>query len=66
MQMEGSILPPCGAILAAGGTGSRMAAARPKQLLLLAGEPVLVRSCRALLQVVAQALQTTGEPPPRR
>ncbi len=55
MQMEGSILPPCGAILAAGGTGSRMAAARPKQLLLLAGEPVLVRSCRALLQVASLA-----------
>ena len=51
MKMDGSPLPPCGAILAAGGTGSRMAATRPKQLLLLAGEPILVHSCRALLQV---------------
>lgn len=55
MKMDGSTLPLCGAILAAGGTGSRMAAARPKQLLLLAGEPILVRSCRALLQVSSLA-----------
>lgn len=55
MKMDGSNLPPCGAILAAGGTGSRMAAAQPKQLLLLAGEPILVRSCRALLGVASLA-----------
>lgn len=46
-------LPPCGAIIAGGGIGTRMAADRPKQLLLLAGEPVLVRTCRALLDVEA-------------
>ncbi len=41
----------CGAILAAGGSGSRMAADRPKQLLPLNGVPILVRSCEVLLQV---------------
>ncbi|NLZ16400.1 MAG: 2-C-methyl-D-erythritol 4-phosphate cytidylyltransferase [Desulfobulbaceae bacterium] len=51
--MDLSNLPPCGAILAAGGIGTRMAATRPKQFLLLAGEPVLVHTCRALLAVEA-------------
>ena len=42
-------LPQCGAILAAGGIGTRMAAGQPKQFLNLAGLPILVRSCRILL-----------------
>lgn len=53
MMMDAANLPPCGAILAAGGRGTRMATVQPKQLLLLAGKPILVRSCRALAQLPA-------------
>jgi 2-C-methyl-D-erythritol 4-phosphate cytidylyltransferase/2-C-methyl-D-erythritol 2,4-cyclodiphosphate synthase len=53
MMMDAANLPPCGAILAAGGLGTRMATVQPKQLLLLAGKPILVRSCRALAQLPA-------------
>ncbi len=38
--------PPRFAVLVAGGSGSRMAADRPKQFLLLAGEPVLLHTLR--------------------
>ena len=54
-------IPPCGAILAAGGTGSRMAADQPKQLLPLVGLPILARSCRLLgdLPEVAEIVVVT-------
>lgn len=51
MAVERVHPPASGAILAAGGLGLRMGADQPKQLLPLAGEPVLVHSCRALLRV---------------
>ena len=45
--------PPVGVIIPAGGTGSRFGHATPKQFLDLAGTPVLVRTCRAFLEVAA-------------
>lgn len=51
MEVERAHPPASGAILAAGGLGLRMGADRPKQLLPLAGVPILVHSCRALLKV---------------
>lgn len=39
-------LPPRFAVLVAGGSGTRMAADRPKQFLLLRGEPVLLHTLR--------------------
>ena len=40
-----------GVIIPAGGTGSRFGHPRPKQFLLLAGVPILVRTCHAFLQL---------------
>lgn len=48
-----SQLPPAGAIIPAGGIGARFGASLPKQLLDLAGLPILVRTCRAFLEVDA-------------
>jgi len=44
-------LPPAGVVIPAGGTGSRFGHARPKQFLELAGLPILVRTCRAFLDL---------------
>ncbi|MGI6657207.1 MAG: 2-C-methyl-D-erythritol 4-phosphate cytidylyltransferase [Desulfobulbus sp.] len=44
-------LPLSGAVLPAGGTGTRFGADRPKQFLDLAGVPLLIRTCRALIGV---------------
>ena len=41
--------PRCLAVMPAGGTGSRLGAALPKQYLELAGEPMIARAARALL-----------------
>ena len=41
--------PRCLAVMPAGGTGSRLGAALPKQYLDLAGEPMIARAARALL-----------------
>ncbi len=41
--------PLTGAIIPAAGIGSRMEADKPKQFLMLAGEPVLIRTCRPFL-----------------
>ncbi len=51
METQPGIVSASGAILAAGGLGLRMGTSRPKQLLSLAGEPMLMHSCRALLAV---------------
>jgi len=56
-----SSYPAVGVVLPAGGIGSRFGHAQPKQFLELAGLPILVRTCRAFLQlpeiaVVAMAL----------
>lgn len=42
---------PTGVIIPAGGTGSRFGHSRPKQFLILAGVPILVRTCQAFLQL---------------
>ncbi len=59
------------AIIAAGGAGARFGADRPKQLLHLAGHPILSRSVGAFLTcaavhdiVVALPPDLAGEPPP--
>ncbi len=44
-------LPPAGVIIPAGGTGTRFGQACPKQFLDLLGVPILVRSCRAFLEL---------------
>jgi len=46
-----STYPPVGVVLPAGGIGSRFGHALPKQFLELAGVPILVRTCRAFLQL---------------
>jgi 2-C-methyl-D-erythritol 4-phosphate cytidylyltransferase/2-C-methyl-D-erythritol 2,4-cyclodiphosphate synthase len=43
--------PPVGVVIPAGGIGSRFGHTRPKQFLELAGVPILVRTCRAFLQI---------------
>lgn len=43
--------PPAGAIIPAGGTGSRFGHIQPKQFLDLAGMPILVRTCKAFLDL---------------
>jgi 2-C-methyl-D-erythritol 4-phosphate cytidylyltransferase/2-C-methyl-D-erythritol 2,4-cyclodiphosphate synthase len=42
---------PAGVIIPAGGIGSRINHPQPKQFLLLAGLPMLVRTCRAFLEL---------------
>jgi len=44
-------LPPAGVVIPAGGIGARFGPALPKQFLDLAGLPVLVRTCRAFLDL---------------
>jgi len=44
-------LPLTGVIIPAGGTGSRFGHTRPKQFLDLAGSPILVRTCKAFLDL---------------
>jgi len=44
-------LPPAGVVIPAGGTGSRFGPALPKQFLDLAGVPILIRTCRAFLDL---------------
>ncbi len=51
MDNQSSPYPPVGVVLPAGGIGSRFGQPRPKQLLELAGVPILVRTCRAFLQI---------------
>ena len=46
-------LPPAGVIIPAGGIGSRIGHLQPKQFLLLAGLPILVRTCRTFLDMEA-------------
>lgn len=49
-----TLQPPCaGVIIPAGGIGARFGASHPKQFLDLAGTPMLVRTCRAFLEVTA-------------
>jgi 2-C-methyl-D-erythritol 4-phosphate cytidylyltransferase/2-C-methyl-D-erythritol 2,4-cyclodiphosphate synthase len=43
--------PPAGVIIPAGGTGSRFGHTQPKQFLELAGLPILVRTCKAFLDL---------------
>ena len=43
--------PTVGVIIPAGGIGSRLGRKRPKQLLDLAGRPILVRTCQAFLEI---------------
>ena len=59
------------AIIAAGGRGARFGAGRPKQLLTLAGRPILQRSIEAFLRcdlvqdiVVALPPEVVDDPPP--
>ncbi len=57
-----SSLPPAApptrfALLVAGGAGQRMGAAVPKQFLLLAGEPVLLRTLRRFANAAPEALR---------
>nr|WP_321466380.1 2-C-methyl-D-erythritol 4-phosphate cytidylyltransferase [uncultured Desulfobulbus sp.] len=61
MHTQISSYPTVGVVLPAGGIGSRFGHAQPKQFLELAGLPIMVRACRAFLQlpqiaVVAMAL----------
>ncbi|MGE4559354.1 MAG: 2-C-methyl-D-erythritol 4-phosphate cytidylyltransferase [Desulfobulbus sp.] len=51
MHTQTITYPPAGVVLPAGGIGSRFGHAHPKQLLYLAGVPILVRTCRAFLQI---------------
>ena len=51
MTSSANISKATGAILAAGGSGTRLGASIPKQLLPLAGIPVLARSCLTLLEI---------------
>jgi 2-C-methyl-D-erythritol 4-phosphate cytidylyltransferase/2-C-methyl-D-erythritol 2,4-cyclodiphosphate synthase len=44
-------IPPVGVVIPAGGSGSRFGHDRPKQFLDLAGSPILVRTCRAFLDL---------------
>jgi 2-C-methyl-D-erythritol 4-phosphate cytidylyltransferase/2-C-methyl-D-erythritol 2,4-cyclodiphosphate synthase len=44
-------LPPAGVVIPAGGVGSRFGHVLPKQFLDLAGLPILVRTCRAFLDL---------------
>lgn len=44
---------PVGVIIPAGGIGSRIGHSQPKQFLSLAGVPILVRTCRAFLELDA-------------
>jgi 2-C-methyl-D-erythritol 4-phosphate cytidylyltransferase/2-C-methyl-D-erythritol 2,4-cyclodiphosphate synthase len=43
--------PKVAAVIAAGGTGARMGAARPKQFLPLAGRPIMLRAIDCILSV---------------
>ena len=54
--------PPAGVIIPAGGTGSRFGHSTPKQFLDLAGTPVLVRTCRAFLELAAIRLVVVAVP----
>jgi 2-C-methyl-D-erythritol 4-phosphate cytidylyltransferase/2-C-methyl-D-erythritol 2,4-cyclodiphosphate synthase len=45
--------PTVGVIIPAGGIGSRLGRERPKQLLDLAGRPMLARTCQAFLEITA-------------
>jgi 2-C-methyl-D-erythritol 4-phosphate cytidylyltransferase/2-C-methyl-D-erythritol 2,4-cyclodiphosphate synthase len=58
--------PPAGVIIPAGGTGSRFGHSTPKQFLDLAGTPVLVRTCRAFLQLSAIRLVVVAVPAAHR
>ena len=58
--------PPAGVIIPAGGSGSRFGHATPKQFLDLAGTPVLVRTCRAFLEVAAIRLVVVAVPAAHR
>jgi len=50
------------ALIVAGGTGTRMGAAVPKQFLLLAGEPVLLRTLRRFAEAVPEAARVVVLP----
>lgn len=59
------------AIIAAGGRGARFGGGRPKQLLMLGGQPILQRSVDAIVSsdrvtdvVVALPVELAAEPPP--
>lgn len=44
-------IPPAGVVIPAGGSGSRFGHGQPKQFLDLVGVPILVRTCRAFLDM---------------
>ena len=43
--------PPIGVIIPAGGIGTRLKQSQPKQLLKLAGKPILARTCQVFLDI---------------
>jgi 2-C-methyl-D-erythritol 4-phosphate cytidylyltransferase/2-C-methyl-D-erythritol 2,4-cyclodiphosphate synthase len=49
MAAKTQISPTIAAVIAAGGTGSRIGASQPKQFLEVAGKPILVRTVEAIL-----------------
>ena len=51
MHNQTSTYPPVGVVLPAGGIGSRFGQSQPKQFCLLAGVPILARTCQAFLDV---------------
>ena len=61
-----TVQPPAGVIIPAGGTGSRFGHSTPKQFLDLAGTPVLVRTCRAFLELSAIRLVVVAVPAAHR
>ncbi|MGD9947470.1 MAG: 2-C-methyl-D-erythritol 4-phosphate cytidylyltransferase [Desulfobulbus sp.] len=54
--------PPVGVVLPAGGIGSRFGHSHPKQFLDLIGVPILVRTCRAFLQIPEISLVAIAAP----
>lgn len=64
MQNENPTSPPVGVVLPAGGIGARFGHSQPKQFLTLRGVPILVRTCRAFLQMPEIAVVAVAAPAP--